>query len=105
MKNLIVDITNASGINSVSHKGIMSTRGEAKMKISEIEEENETLRGLLWSRHGCPFPALYGDDGEMQCHACGLDFKRDSAQRISEVFTVAGMKKLEEYMKNRGKDE
>lgn len=40
------------------------------------------LRRLLWLRHGCPFSALYGDDGEMQCHACQIDFKRDPVAHI-----------------------
>lgn len=48
--------------------------------------EEQILRMLLWIRHGCPFHALYGDDGEMQCSACGIDFKRDSAKHIEERF-------------------
>lgn len=27
------------------------------------------LRKEWWTGHGCPFHALYGDDGEMQCSA------------------------------------
>lgn len=46
-----------------------------------------TLRRLLWLRHGCRFSALYGDDGEMQCHACALDFKRDPIDRIKKALT------------------
>ena len=69
--------------------------------VNKLETENETLRGLLWSRHGCPFPALYGDDGEMQCHNCCLDFKRDSAQKICEIFTKMGMEKLKKYMEEK----
>ncbi len=37
--------------------------------------------------HGCNFGSLYGDDGEMQCSKCRLDFKRDSEDRIIEVIT------------------
>lgn len=44
-----------------------------------------TLRRLLWLHHG--HSRLYGDDGEMQCSECPLDFKRDAVQRIEEVFT------------------
>jgi hypothetical protein len=32
------------------------------------------FRESLWLGHGCD--ALYGDDGEMQCPRCGIDFKR-----------------------------
>lgn len=44
------------------------------------------LRRLLWLRHGCAHAALYGDDGEMQCANCRIDFKRDATERIEEVF-------------------
>ncbi len=73
--------------------------------VNKLEIENEILRSLLWSRHGCSFPALYGDDGEMQCNVCMLDFKRDSAQKITETFTEMGMKKMREYTKELGKEE
>jgi hypothetical protein len=39
------------------------------------------LRKELWLRHG--HQGLYGDDGEMQCGTCGLDYKRDSAEKIA----------------------
>lgn len=48
--------------------------------------ELETLRHLLWLRHGCPTDALYGDDGELQCAKCGVDFKRMTAGQIDQVF-------------------
>ena len=51
----------------------------------------QILRKLLWLRHGCPFPALYGDDGEMQCGNCRIDFKETSAQDIQKRFEHIGM--------------
>jgi hypothetical protein len=38
----------------------------------------QRLRMEWWTGHGCSYPALYGDDGEMQCNAltCRKDFKR-----------------------------
>ncbi len=52
--------------------------------ICDIERKYRTL---LWQTHGHPFAALYGDDGEMQCNAdgCGLDFVRDSLEKIEEA--------------------
>lgn len=44
--------------------------------------DEQTLRRLLWLIHGCPLFDLYGDDGEMQCGACMIDFKRDSPETI-----------------------
>lgn len=31
---------------------------------------------FLWINHGCEIGTLYGDDGEMQCSSCIVDFKR-----------------------------
>lgn len=33
------------------------------------------FREGLWINHGCPIAVLYGDDGQMQCSMCRLDFK------------------------------
>lgn len=45
------------------------------------------LRVRLWASHG--HDGLYGDDGELQCSRCGLDFKRadfeDILNRLDEV--------------------
>lgn len=67
--------------------------------MSNPEAENKILRRLLWIRHGCPFAALYGDDGEMQCGICVLDFKEDSAQKIEETFRRLGMEKYTQQIK------
>lgn len=59
-------------------------------KWQKSQAENGELRQLLWLRHGCQ--GLYGDDGEMQCGQCMLDFKRDSVEKISQRFTEQGLK-------------
>jgi len=56
--------------------------------------ENMLLRKLLWLRHGCPPHGLYGDDGEMQCSACGIDFKRASAKYIERRFLEINQPKM-----------
>lgn len=43
-------------------------------------EKAEAWRKELWLNHG--HDMLYGDDGEMQCPRCCLDFKRDSLEHI-----------------------
>jgi hypothetical protein len=58
--------------------------------IRELESQslpNEmVLRKLLWFSHNPDhLGILYGDDGEMQCGACFIDFKRMSAKKIEEV--------------------
>lgn len=59
-------------------------------------DENKKLRELLWLRHGCSISALYGDDGEMQCGACLIDFKRASAEDIERGFKFQA-NKIEHY--------
>jgi hypothetical protein len=54
----------------------------------KIIEENKKLRELLWLNHGCSIDVLYGDDGEMQCHTCVVDFKRMTPQQIIERWMV-----------------
>ena len=44
---------------------------QALILARDLEME---LRREWWVNHGCPVHAMYGDDGEMQCH--GFDFKR-----------------------------
>ena len=56
-------------------------------RIIELQHENTLLRKLLWLRHDpSHYGILYGDDREMQCAACMLDFKRNSAEEIEETF-------------------
>lgn len=59
---------------------------------SGAETENRKLRELLWLSHGCV--GLYGDDGEMQCGSCLLDFKRASIDEIVAAFRRRAMAKL-----------
>ena len=75
-------------------------------KIDTFGKENKKLRELLWLNHGC-LDSLYGDDGEMQCNKCMIDFKRNSAEEIACRFAKIGIlniKKDLEKFKN-GKNE
>ena len=75
-----------------------ATYGSDEQRLSRAKsvarqlDENMLLRKLLWIRHGCD--ALYGDDGEMQCNRCMIDFKRDTAASIDERFCRIGTDKL-----------
>ena len=46
-------------------------------------------RRLLWFYHGCSTEHLYGDDGEMQCAKCLVDFKRWTPQAIEKALQSA----------------
>lgn len=51
-------------------------------KGERLAEDDQTLRMGWWLSHGCSVATLYGDDGEMSCGACGIDFKRMRARDI-----------------------
>jgi hypothetical protein len=73
---------------------------EALGSWDPLGPKQKEFRRMLWQRHGCR--GLYGDDGEMQCGKCMLDFKRDSAEHISAVFHQKGLEakaRLQECLK------
>lgn len=68
--------------------------------IDQILKENQILRQFMWINHGCEISALYGDDGEMQCNKCRIDFKRQPVEEIHRQF----MDKKWEIIKDAGLD-
>jgi hypothetical protein len=60
--------------------------------LRAAERQDKALRELLWLRHGCL--SLYGDDGEMQCGKCVIDFKRDTPGQIRKRFEQIGLAAL-----------
>lgn len=70
--------------------------GMTNMTLSEAEQEIKKLKELLWLSHGCI--GLYGDDGEMQCGACMIDFKRMNASEIEETFRQIGIRKMKAHL-------
>jgi hypothetical protein len=62
------------------------------------------LRELLWLNHGCEHPALYGDDGEMQCNTCMIDFKRDSEDEIEKKIVAIRLKIMAEFIASAQED-
>ncbi len=58
------------------------------------QEQEMILREMVWLNHGCSSGALYGDDGEMQCNKCMIDFKRMAPSQIMEIRTQINIKKL-----------
>jgi hypothetical protein len=53
-----------------------------EVMMEKLKEENRILRRLLWEYHGCE--NLYGDDGQLQCSQCMIDFKTDPATAIEK---------------------
>lgn len=54
-------------------------------------DDNTHLRQLLFMSHPCP--GRYGDDGEMQCGACRIDFKRDPPEFIERRLIEAAFRR------------
>jgi len=71
---------------------------EKKEKEKEMTPEEMKLREMLWLRHGCEFGTLYGDDGEMQCNKCHIDFKRMEVWVIESIFHDIGVHLLKQHI-------
>lgn len=69
--------------------------------VYDLVSNEKALRELLWLRHGCA--GLYGDDGEMQCGVCLIDFRRDSVESIVKRFRDIGLQKLAEALARNDK--
>lgn len=54
----------------------------ASWKLTTLRQELDGLRRLLFLQHPCS--GKYGDDGEMQCGSCLIDFKRDEVETIHQ---------------------
>lgn len=65
--------------------------------LARIHKEHEPLRRLIWLSHGCDVTNLYGDDGEMQCSKCKIDFLREDPKQIEIQLAKLG---LELFWKN-----
>jgi len=64
-------------------------------EIMELQSDNRKLRYLLARQHDSAKHMIYGDDGELQCSACWIDFRRDTVADIERKLYEAGMRELE----------
>lgn len=82
-------------LNDITMEGLSDQMLELQKDCIKAVQENTLLRKLLWLRHDADHGAgLYGDDGEMACGACGIDFKRLPAVDIEETFSSLALAKL-----------
>ncbi len=51
-------------------------------RADEAKKQEANICKQLWFNHGCDNRAMYGDDGEMQCGNCVMDFKRQPLEEI-----------------------
>ena len=74
--------------------GLPDTSDSAfELEVRRLAETVTKLRFLLFLRHGCVGEALYGDDGELQCKVCGIDFRRMSGDEIERTWLRRAMEK------------
>lgn len=69
-------------------------------ETNRLKMENLELRKIWWMNHGCPISALYGDDGELQCSFCLVDFKRETVSEIQDKFWKKNHEIWEKQYKN-----
>lgn len=62
------------------------------------ETDEKSLRRMLAFTHGCPLVALYGDDGELSCRDCRIDFRRDTPDEIDRKLVERGKARLEKEL-------
>ena len=67
-------------------------RVNQRAEVIRLTADDLLLRRMLWLRHGCQ--GLYGDDGEMQCGSCFIDFKREPIQQIDRRLREIGLRKM-----------
>lgn len=64
-------------------------------EIAQLRSDNRKLRYLLARQHDSVKHMIYGDDGELQCNVCWIDFRRDPVVEIERKLYEAGMRELQ----------
>ena len=64
-------------------------------EIERLKFDNRKLRYLLARQHDSAKHMIYGDDGELQCSGCWIDFRRDPVADIERKLYEAGMRELQ----------
>jgi len=69
--------------------------GGFPVRVVKLARDIRSLRALLFASHDPTYThSVYGDDGEMQCNTCGIDFRRDSVHEIDHTLTENKLKEL-----------
>ena len=72
-----------------------STAQSPDDEIAQLRSDNRKLRYLLARQHDSATHRIYGDDGELQCSACWIDFRLDTVADIERKIYEAGMRELQ----------
>jgi hypothetical protein len=85
----------ATAMALCSSRGDEDRVAEARDELARLRADNVRLRYLLARQHDGPRHMIYGDDGELQCGACFIDFRRDSVPDIEKKLHASGMRELQ----------
>lgn len=92
-------LDNAIRIAKSMVKEPIGNPNSARSAKRTIKYEELLLREMLWLTHKNHGSYLYGDDGEMQCSKCMIDFLRDPVNEINRKLSPTP-KEISEALKN-----
>lgn len=69
----------------IAYQSVISELKDIESNSSGQDLKEMKLREYLWVNHGCSVGSLYGDDGEMQCSNCVIDFKNCSEDDLVKL--------------------
>lgn len=73
-------------------QAFISERNNCLILEGRLAEMEMRYRRKLWLGHG--HKVLYGDDGEMQCGICLVDFKRAKIERLEGIIENLALQRL-----------
>ena len=90
LRNTLAYIVGREAYEVIQNREAEARGYQASLRHSQ--KEVAELRRLLWATHGCL--GKYGDDGELQCSACFIDFKRLPVAEIEARLQARGRRLL-----------
>ena len=85
----------ATAMELCSSRGDDERVAEAQAELATLRADNRLLRYLLAMAHNSATHLIYGDDGELQCGVCFVDFVRDSASTIHKKIKDARLREIQ----------
>lgn len=80
-------ITMADARSNAAVNALRQQNAELRAELAAAQADRDASREGWWLAHGHLWhggtAALYGDDGEMACNTCMLDFKRMTTDQIT----------------------
>lgn len=72
-----------------------------RVKPESLPDDEYRLRRLIFMQHSNPECMLYGDDGELSCNSCDIDFMRDTPKEIEDrIYELNMLKMIKQHEAN-----